>query len=121
MHYAFADNLRIPFFSWILRHLGGFFIKRKLDHSSGKDELYKCILQEVRILSPCMPFKIALKYPFHLKVIFSLHLFQYVEQLLQNGQYLEFYIGILNFRSLWYLFCLAIRVLKFHKRMYYNP
>lgn len=61
-HVAAGDNLRIPFFSWILRHLGGFFIKRKLDHSSGKDDLYKCILQE------------------------------YVEQLLQNGQYLEFYI-----------------------------
>ncbi|KAL9984013.1 hypothetical protein ACROYT_G006267 [Oculina patagonica] len=61
-HVAAGDNLRIPFFSWILRHLGGFFIKRKLDHSSVKDELYKCILQE------------------------------YVEQLLQNGQYLEFYI-----------------------------
>lgn len=61
-HVAAGDNLRIPFFSWILRHLGGFFIKRKLDHSSGKDELYKCILQE------------------------------YVEQLLHNGQYLEFYI-----------------------------
>ena len=37
--------------SWVLRHLGGFFIKRKLDHSSGKDELYKCLLQEVWILS----------------------------------------------------------------------
>lgn len=36
--------------SWILRHLGGFFIKRKLDHSSGKGDLYKCILQEVKIL-----------------------------------------------------------------------
>lgn len=61
-HVAAGDNLSIPFFGWILRHLGGFFIKRKLDHSSGKDELYKCILQE------------------------------YVEQLLQNGQYLVFYI-----------------------------
>lgn len=37
--------------SWVLRHLGGFFIKRKLDHSSGKDELYKCLLQEVWVLS----------------------------------------------------------------------
>lgn len=53
-----ADNLRIPFFSWILRHLGGFFIKRKLDHSSGKDELYKCILQEVRIHALYMSFNI---------------------------------------------------------------
>ncbi|KAK2572932.1 Glycerol-3-phosphate acyltransferase 1 [Acropora cervicornis] len=61
-HVAAGDNLRIPVFSWVLRHLGGFFIKRKLDHSSGKDELYKCLLQE------------------------------YVEQLLQNQQYLEFYI-----------------------------
>lgn len=61
-HVAAGDNLNIPFLGWILRHLGGFFIKRKLDHSSGKDELYKCILQE------------------------------YVEQLLQNGQYLVFYI-----------------------------
>lgn len=61
-HVASGDNLRIPVFSWVLRHLGGFFIKRKMDHSSAKDELYKCILQE------------------------------YVEQLLLNGQYLEFYI-----------------------------
>ena len=56
--FVFSDNLRIPFFSWILRHLGGFFIKRKLDHSSGKDELYKCILQEVRIFAPCRSFNI---------------------------------------------------------------
>lgn len=61
-HVAAGDNLRIPVFSWMLRHLGGFFIKRKLDHSSRQDELYKCVLQE------------------------------YVEQLLQNGQYLEFYV-----------------------------
>ena len=56
--FVFSDNLRIPFFSWILRHLGGFFIKRKLDHSSGKDELYKCILQEVRIFTPCRSFSV---------------------------------------------------------------
>ena len=57
-YFVFSDNLRIPFFSWILRHLGGFFIKRKLDHSTGKDELYKCILQEVRIFAPHMSFNI---------------------------------------------------------------
>lgn len=56
--FVFSDNLRIPFFSWILRHLGGFFIKRKLDHASGKDELYKCILQEVGVFIPCRSFNI---------------------------------------------------------------
>ncbi|KAK3749037.1 hypothetical protein QZH41_018056, partial [Actinostola sp. cb2023] len=48
--------------SWLMRHLGGFFIKRKLDHASGKDDLYKSILQE------------------------------YVQQLLANEQYLEIFI-----------------------------
>ncbi|EDO26011.1 predicted protein, partial [Nematostella vectensis] len=49
-------------FSWLMRHLGGFFIKRKLDHASGKDDLYKSVLQE------------------------------YVQQLLKEKEYLEVFI-----------------------------
>ncbi|XP_031560816.1 glycerol-3-phosphate acyltransferase 1, mitochondrial-like isoform X2 [Actinia tenebrosa] len=62
-HVAAGDNLGNMFlFSWLMRHLGGFFIKRKLDHTSGKDDLYKCTLQE------------------------------YIQQLLIKEQYLEMFI-----------------------------
>ena len=43
----------LPFFpftspsSWIVTRLGGFFIKRRLDSSSGKDVLYRKCLHEV--------------------------------------------------------------------------
>ncbi|XP_002731403.1 glycerol-3-phosphate acyltransferase 1, mitochondrial-like [Saccoglossus kowalevskii] len=44
-HVAAGDNLNIPIFGWILRHLGGFFIKRKLDKEDGKkDWVYRAIL-----------------------------------------------------------------------------
>lgn len=33
--------------SWLVTHLGGFFIKRKLDTAAGKDILYRKCLQEV--------------------------------------------------------------------------
>ncbi|XP_014471342.1 PREDICTED: glycerol-3-phosphate acyltransferase 1, mitochondrial isoform X2 [Dinoponera quadriceps] len=43
---AAGDNLRIPFFGWLLRGLGAFFIKRRMDAVIGrKDILYRTILQ----------------------------------------------------------------------------
>ena len=33
---------------WLIKHLGGFFIKRKLDTTAGKDVLYRKCLHEVR-------------------------------------------------------------------------
>ena len=33
---------------WLIKHLGGFFIKRKLDTAAGKDVLYRKCLHEVR-------------------------------------------------------------------------
>lgn len=42
---AAGDNLKIPFFGWLLRGLGAFFIKRRIDPSAGhKDVLYRAIL-----------------------------------------------------------------------------
>ena len=35
---------------WLVTHLGGFFIKRKLDTAAGKDVLYRRCLHEVRML-----------------------------------------------------------------------
>ncbi|XP_077992642.1 glycerol-3-phosphate acyltransferase 1, mitochondrial-like [Glandiceps talaboti] len=44
-HIAAGDNLNIPVFSWFMRHLGGFFIKRKLDREDGKkDWVYRSVL-----------------------------------------------------------------------------
>ncbi len=34
---------------WLVTHLGGFFIKRKLDTAAGKDVLYRKCLHEVRL------------------------------------------------------------------------
>ncbi|CAI8002498.1 Glycerol-3-phosphate acyltransferase 1, mitochondrial [Geodia barretti] len=59
---AAGDNLRLPFVSWLVTHLGGFFIKRKLDVSDKKDVLYRRCLHE------------------------------YMEQLLQSGESLEFFL-----------------------------
>lgn len=43
---AAGDNLRMPVFGWLLRGLGGFFIKRRLDTAkSRKDILYRSVLQ----------------------------------------------------------------------------
>ncbi|XP_050448992.1 glycerol-3-phosphate acyltransferase 1, mitochondrial isoform X2 [Cataglyphis hispanica] len=43
---AAGDNLKIPFFGWLLRGLGAFFIKRRIDPIAGrKDLLYRSILQ----------------------------------------------------------------------------
>ena len=42
---AGGDNLRIPVFGWLLRGLGAFFIKRKIDPLSGKkDIVYRATL-----------------------------------------------------------------------------
>ncbi|XP_043682974.1 glycerol-3-phosphate acyltransferase 1, mitochondrial isoform X2 [Vespula pensylvanica] len=42
---AAGDNLKIPIFGWLLRGLGAFFIKRRIDPSAGrKDVLYRAIL-----------------------------------------------------------------------------
>ncbi|XP_064382450.1 glycerol-3-phosphate acyltransferase 1, mitochondrial-like [Halichondria panicea] len=43
---AAGDNLQLPFVSWMVCHLGGFFIKRKLDSAAGKDILYRKCLHE---------------------------------------------------------------------------
>lgn len=40
---AAGDNLDIPVFSWFLRSLGAFFIKRRLD----KDFVYRAVLHSV--------------------------------------------------------------------------
>ncbi|XP_011863958.1 PREDICTED: glycerol-3-phosphate acyltransferase 1, mitochondrial isoform X2 [Vollenhovia emeryi] len=43
---AAGDNLKIPFFGWLLRGLGAFFIKRRIDPVAGrKDLLYRATLQ----------------------------------------------------------------------------
>ncbi|XP_011140839.1 glycerol-3-phosphate acyltransferase 1, mitochondrial isoform X2 [Harpegnathos saltator] len=43
---AAGDNLKIPFFGWLLRGLGAFFIKRRMDAVVGrKDVLYRTVLQ----------------------------------------------------------------------------
>lgn len=42
---AAGDNMNIPFFSLLMRSLGGFFIRRKLDNGSNqKDIVYRAIL-----------------------------------------------------------------------------
>lgn len=42
---AAGDNLKIPFFGWLLRGLGAFFIKRRIDPVAGrKDVLYRATL-----------------------------------------------------------------------------
>lgn len=42
---AAGDNLRIPVFGWLLRGLGAFFIKRKIDPIAGKkDNVYRAAL-----------------------------------------------------------------------------
>ncbi|CAH1258177.1 GPAM [Branchiostoma lanceolatum] len=62
-HVAAGDNLRIPFFSSLMCHLGGFFIRRKLDDVYGKkDYVYRAVLHT------------------------------YMEELLRQGQSLEFFI-----------------------------
>lgn len=44
---AAGDNLRIPFFGTLLRGLGGFFIKRRLDYKDGrKDYVYRAVLEQ---------------------------------------------------------------------------
>ncbi|XP_046667769.1 glycerol-3-phosphate acyltransferase 1, mitochondrial isoform X4 [Homalodisca vitripennis] len=42
---AAGENLRIPVFGWLLRGLGAFFIKRRMDPTKGKkDTLYRALL-----------------------------------------------------------------------------
>ncbi|KAH8018496.1 hypothetical protein HPB51_008171 [Rhipicephalus microplus] len=44
---AAGDNLLIPLFGQLLRGLGGFFIKRRLDFKDGrKDHVYRAVLKE---------------------------------------------------------------------------
>ncbi|XP_005091194.1 glycerol-3-phosphate acyltransferase 1, mitochondrial-like [Aplysia californica] len=46
-HVAAGDNMDIPFFNLLMRALGGFFIRRRLDSKKGeKDVLYRAILNE---------------------------------------------------------------------------
>ncbi|XP_076036187.1 glycerol-3-phosphate acyltransferase mino isoform X2 [Oratosquilla oratoria] len=43
---AAGENLKIPVFGWLLRGLGGFFIKRRLEsNKSRKDVVYRSVLQ----------------------------------------------------------------------------
>lgn len=45
-HIAAGDNLKLPLVSWLVKKLGGFFIKRRMDSPSGRDVLYrKCLHQ----------------------------------------------------------------------------
>ncbi|CAB3369445.1 Hypothetical predicted protein [Cloeon dipterum] len=42
---AAGDNLNIPLFGWLLRGLGAFYIKRKIDPAAGrKDHVYRAVL-----------------------------------------------------------------------------
>lgn len=44
-HVAAGDNLLIPFFGFLMRRLGGFFIRRRMDQKNGKKDLtYRAIL-----------------------------------------------------------------------------
>uniref|UniRef100_A0A8B9JXJ5 Glycerol-3-phosphate acyltransferase 1, mitochondrial n=1 Tax=Astyanax mexicanus TaxID=7994 RepID=A0A8B9JXJ5_ASTMX len=51
-HIAAGNNLNIPIFSTLIRKLGGFFIRRKLDETSDgkKDVLYRSLLYSVKEL-----------------------------------------------------------------------
>ncbi|XP_036364546.1 glycerol-3-phosphate acyltransferase 1, mitochondrial isoform X2 [Octopus sinensis] len=59
---AAGDNLNIPIIGPILRALGGFFIRRRLDTNGKRDLIYRSVLQS------------------------------YMQELLQEGQSLEFFI-----------------------------
>lgn len=60
---AAGENLLIPFFGSLMRGLGGFFIRRKLDNSSKKkDYVYRAVLHS------------------------------YMEELLRNNEFLEFFV-----------------------------
>ncbi|XP_045189642.2 glycerol-3-phosphate acyltransferase 1, mitochondrial-like [Mercenaria mercenaria] len=60
---AAGDNLNIPFFGFLMRGLGGFFIRRKLDKYCGKkDVIYRSVLHS------------------------------YMEQLLSEGENMEFFL-----------------------------
>ncbi|XP_074641492.1 glycerol-3-phosphate acyltransferase 1, mitochondrial-like [Tubulanus polymorphus] len=62
-HVAAGNNLNIPVFGKILKGLGGFFIRRKLDrHPNRKDFIYRSMLHS------------------------------YMHELMREGQYLEFFI-----------------------------
>lgn len=62
-HIAAGDNLNIPLFSFLMRGLGGYFIRRKLDKFSGKKDLiYRSVLHS------------------------------YMEQLLMAGENMEFFV-----------------------------
>ncbi|XP_052226003.1 glycerol-3-phosphate acyltransferase 1, mitochondrial-like [Dreissena polymorpha] len=59
---AAGDNLNIPFFSYLMRGLGGYFIRRKLDRGDKKDSIYRAVLHS------------------------------YMEQLLCYGEFMEFFL-----------------------------
>jgi hypothetical protein len=49
---SFMSSSVIIYFSQLLRRLGGFFIKRKLEDETGqKDPLYNAVLQEVKSIN----------------------------------------------------------------------
>ncbi|KAL5470793.1 hypothetical protein EMCRGX_G028812 [Ephydatia muelleri] len=48
-HIASGDNLSLWGIGWLIKHLGGFFIKRKLDTAAGKDVLYRKCLHEYMV------------------------------------------------------------------------
>lgn len=61
-HVAAGNNLNIPLLGSVLRALGGFFIRRKLDQNGRKDLVYRAVLQS------------------------------YMQELLLEGQSLEFFV-----------------------------
>ncbi|KAG2463248.1 GPAT1 acyltransferase, partial [Polypterus senegalus] len=77
-HIAAGNNLNIPIFSTLIRKLGGFFIRRKLDECSDgkKDVLYRTLLHVVCGIS-----------------------FIYTEELLRQQQFLEIYLEGTRSRS----------------------
>jgi glycerol-3-phosphate O-acyltransferase 1/2 len=46
-HVAAGDNLIIPIFGPLMRGLGGYFIRRKIDKYGKKDHIYRAVLHTV--------------------------------------------------------------------------
>ena len=79
-----------------MTHLGGFFIKRKLDSSAGKDVLYRRCLHEVCPLPHSLPPlsfpPSSLRLPCSHPPLSLSPPHQYMERVLQAGENVEFFI-----------------------------